>query len=76
MRCAVRWEGEVAALDDEGFEAAYDLIAAAIDRVGPGREREFLASLCLLLAHRAGTLAEVERAVQEALAAVTGAPRA
>ena len=31
------------------LERAYDLVAEAIDRVGPARESQFLAKLCLAL---------------------------
>ena len=31
------------------FEAAYDLLAAALDRVGPEQESDFFARLALLL---------------------------
>ena len=52
-------------LDAAAFETLYDLLAAAIDRVGPMREANFLARLALLLMH-----AEVdEAAIRAALAA-------
>jgi hypothetical protein len=38
-------------LPDE-FEEAYELIAQALDRVGPEQERLFLARLALALAHQ------------------------
>ena len=37
------------ALSATEFEAAYDLLAAALDRVGRERESDFLARLALLL---------------------------
>lgn len=52
-------------LDAAAFETLYDLLAAAIDRVGPEREADFLARLALLLMH-----AEVDEvAIRAALAA-------
>ena len=53
-------------LDDEDFEAAYDLIAAAIDRAGPEGETLFLSRLCLLLAHHAGGLTDIASAIAAA----------
>ena len=53
-------------LSDEDFETAYDLLAAAIDRAGVQTESVFLARLCLLLARRAGTLAQFEQAIASA----------
>ncbi|MEZ5738855.1 MAG: DUF2783 domain-containing protein [Burkholderiaceae bacterium] len=38
------------------LEAAYEMIAGAIDRAGPGNEALFLAKLGLVLAHQAGDL--------------------
>ncbi|MBX9609197.1 MAG: DUF2783 domain-containing protein [Gammaproteobacteria bacterium] len=55
----------MSALETTTFEALYDALAAAIDRVGPARETDFLARLALLLMH-----AEVdEAAIRAALAA-------
>ena len=48
------------------LEAAYELIAQAVDRVGPGRERLFLAKLALALSHRLDDLDEVKAALAEA----------
>ncbi len=50
----------------EDLERSFDLIAEAIDTVGPEQERLFLAKLALALAHRLGSLAEVQAAVAEA----------
>lgn len=36
----------------EQFEQAYEQLARALDRVGPEKERLFLARLALALAHR------------------------
>jgi hypothetical protein len=47
------------------LERAYELIAQALDEVGPARERLFLARLALALCHE---VADLER-VQAALAA-------
>ena len=58
----------MSALDATTFEALYDALAAAIDRVGPTREADFLARLALLLMH-----AEVDEAsIRAALAAAEG----
>lgn len=51
-------------MDSAQFEQAWELIAAAVDRAGPARERLFLARLALALAHR---LPDVE-SLREALA--------
>ena len=48
-------------LPNEEFEQAYELIARALDRVGPERERLFLARLALALAHQ---LPDLEALVQ------------
>ena len=45
------------------LEEAYDLIAEAIDEVGPGDQSLFLAKLCLALANGARDVAAVRRAV-------------
>lgn len=48
------------------LERVYDLIAAAIDRVGPERESLLLAKLALLLADEAGDYDAVAAAVAAA----------
>jgi len=58
-------------LPSADFEAAYELLAAAIDRVGRERESEFLARLALLLMQ----FAPDEAAVSAALAAAEVASR-
>ena len=50
-------------LSSENFEAAYEMIARALDRVGPERERLFLARLALALAHRLPDLKALEQAL-------------
>ncbi len=50
-------------LPNDQFEQAYDLIAAALDRVGPERERLFLARLALALAHRLPDIKALEQAL-------------
>ena len=50
-------------LSSEQFEAAYELIARALDRVGPERERLFLARLALALAHLLPDLKALEHAL-------------
>lgn len=52
-----------ATLPDGQFEAAYEMIARALDRVGPERERLFLARLALALAHRLPDLQALEQAI-------------
>jgi hypothetical protein len=51
-------------MDNTQFEQAWELIATAVNRAGPARERLFLARLALALTHR---LPDVE-ALREALA--------
>ncbi len=50
-------------LPNEQFEQAYDLIAAALDRLGPEHERLFLARLALALAHRLPDIKALEQAL-------------
>jgi hypothetical protein len=54
------------ALPDVEFEKAYELIARALDRVGPERERLFLARLALALAHKLPELKALEQAIDVA----------
>ena len=51
-------------LPNEDFEQAYEMIARALDRVGPERERLFLARLALALAHRLPDLKALEQALE------------
>jgi len=51
-------------LPNEDFEQAYEMIARAMDRVGPERERLFLARLALALAHRLPDLKALEQALE------------
>jgi hypothetical protein len=50
----------------ENLETVYDLIAAAIDDVGPQKESLFLAKLCLALAHCIADRALIEDAIAAA----------
>lgn len=52
-----------AAMNSDEFEQAYDVLARALDRAGPERERLFLARLALALAHRMPDLAVFAEAV-------------
>ncbi|CAN0328530.1 unnamed protein product [Phaeothamnion confervicola] len=52
------------------FEAAYDLLAAALDRVGSARESEFLVRLALLLMQTPPDGAAIGRAIAAAEAAM------
>ena len=49
------------------IETAYDLLAAAIDAVGPERESLFLAKLALTLANEIGEAEVLERLIQTAM---------
>ena len=53
---------EVLAFQD--LEKVYDLVAAAIDEVGPDREALFLSKLCLTLAHNIKDVLIVEEAIE------------
>jgi hypothetical protein len=48
------------------LETAYELIAQALDQVGPEQERLFLAKLALALAHETGDLDRVRAAIAAA----------
>ena len=50
-------------LSEPDFEKAYELIAAGIDRAGPGNERMFLGKLCLVLAGQLGDLGMLKEAI-------------
>lgn len=52
------------AMNAEQFEQAYELIAQALDRAGPEKERLFLARLALALAHRMPDLALFQEAIR------------
>ncbi len=54
-------------LSQAELEEAYDLIAEAIDGVGPEDQSLFLAKLCLALANGARDVAAVRRAVAVAM---------
>ena len=51
-------------LPSDEFEQAYELIARALDRVGPERERLFLARLALALAHQLPDLNSLRQALE------------
>lgn len=55
-------------LSEAEFEAIYDELAQAIDRVPAADENAFLARLCLLLCHRQPDAAIVRGAIADALA--------
>ena len=54
------------------YEQAYDLLAAAIDRVGLADEAAFLSRACLLLMDLAPDLASVQAALRAAERAAAG----
>jgi len=54
----------MAAMNQDQFEQACDLIAQAIDRSGPDRERLFLARLALALANQASNLDQPREALR------------
>ena len=47
----------------QDLERVYDLIAQAIDSVGPENEALFLSKLCLTLAHNVSDVAIIEEAI-------------
>lgn len=47
----------------EDLEKVYDLVAKAIDDVGPDKESLFLCKLCLTLAHNFSDLSAIEDAI-------------
>ena len=53
----------IEALANDDFECAYELLAAAIDRVGQARESEFLVRLALLLMQAPVELEAVRAAI-------------
>ena len=53
------------------FESAYEQLAAAIDRVGPERESDFLTRLALLLMQASPAGAAISQAIAAAEAAMT-----
>ena len=57
------------------FEALYDELAAALDRVGTARESELLARLALLLMHTPVEVAAIRAALAAAEAALDGGQR-
>ena len=48
------------------LEQAFDLIAEAIDEVGPEHETKFLAKLALMLSHQLGAIDRVATAIDRA----------
>lgn len=47
----------------QDLEKVYELVAKAIDEVGPEREALFLSKLCLTLAHNIADFSCIEKAV-------------
>ncbi len=54
------------ALSEAELEQAYDLIAAAIDRVGRADESLFLAKLCLALSAQLPSVESIAEAIRAA----------
>lgn len=53
-------------LSESELEQAYDLIAAAIDRVGHNQESLFLAKLCLALSAQLKSVDSIAEAIRTA----------
>jgi hypothetical protein len=47
----------------QDLEKVYDLVAKAIDEVGPDNESLFLGKLCLTLSHNIADLSVIENAI-------------
>jgi len=47
----------------QDLEKVYDLVAKAIDEVGPDNESLFLGKLCLILSHNIADLSVIENAI-------------
>jgi hypothetical protein len=47
----------------QDLEKVYELVAKAIDEVGPEREAVFLSKLCLTLAHNVTDVSFIEKAI-------------
>ena len=60
-----------ATLSSADFEQAYELLAAALDRVGRERESEFLTRLALLLMHAPTEKNAIAAAISAAEAALS-----
>ena len=60
----------IEALTGEEFECAYELLAAAIDRVGRAQESEYLVRLALLLVQTPVALEAIRTAISAAEAAL------
>lgn len=54
-------------MPSEDFEAAYEVLATAIDSAGSQREALFLTRLALVLGHELGDIAVFRNAVRTAL---------
>ena len=54
-------------MPSEDFEAAYEVLAMAIDSAGSQREALFLTRLALVLGHELGDIAVFRNAVRTAL---------
>jgi hypothetical protein len=53
-------------LSEAELEQAFERIAEAVDRVGPGREAEFLSQLCLALATQLPSIDPIAEAIRVA----------
>jgi hypothetical protein len=53
-------------LSEADLERAYDLVAQAVDRVGPAREAAFLARLALALSAQLPSIEQVIEAIRAA----------
>lgn len=51
-------------LSEADFDKAYEMIAVAIDRVGPKKDKLFLSKLCLTLAAQMEDLATLKEAIR------------
>ena len=61
-------------MPSEDFEAAYEVLATAIDSAGSQREALFLTRLALVLGHELGDIAVFRTAVRTALEGLEQAP--
>lgn len=57
----------MSAMPFEDFEAAYEVLALAIDSAGAERETLFLTRLALVLGHELGDIAAFKKAIKTAL---------
>jgi len=61
-------------MEFEDLEKVYDLLAEAIDRVGPDNEAIFLSKVCLVLSHKIGDLNLVEESIKAGEQNIVQAP--